>query len=360
MPFPEDHFPHDYREARHAFIAACEAAGLGVTSRLNAGASGADGKPLFLDTTTIGARDAKTALLLISGTHGVEGYFGSGVQTGLLRESLAARAPKGAKIVLLHALNPFGFSWDRRVNEDNADVNRNFADFRNPPVNSAYDALADAIALSDLSRESLKTANAKLRAYSDMHGAFKLQEAITAGQYNHPQGIYYGGAKPSWSALALKDVFREELKQVERLVIVDFHTGLGAHGAAEMITEDLPGSAGYDRAKTIWGAHVQSSEAGESVSPPLTGTIDKAVASWTQGMELTFAALEVGTRPSRDVFNALRRDNWLHLNARPNDPQWPAVKREIRDAFYPDTPDWKRMVWDHAMQAVAGALRAIA
>jgi hypothetical protein len=36
------------------------------------------------------------------------------------------------------------------------------------------------------------------------------------------------------------------------------------------------------------------------------------------------------------------------------------VKREVRDAFYPDTPEWKRMVWEHATKAVDGALRAIA
>src|ERR1700742_4493286 len=95
MPQPEKYFPSDYREARHAFIAACEAADLGVTSRLNGNASGADGNPLFLDTTIIGDRNAKSALLLMSGTHGVEGYFGSGVQYGLLQEGLAKRAPKG-------------------------------------------------------------------------------------------------------------------------------------------------------------------------------------------------------------------------------------------------------------------------
>jgi hypothetical protein len=56
------------------------------------GASGPDGKPLFLDTTIIGERDAKSAVLLISGTHGVEGYFGSGAQTALLRGGFAKRA----------------------------------------------------------------------------------------------------------------------------------------------------------------------------------------------------------------------------------------------------------------------------
>jgi hypothetical protein len=360
MPALEHYFPHDYREARHAFIAAAEANDLGVTSRLHPMEKGADGKPLFLDTTIIGERDAKTALLLISGTHGVEGYFGSGVQTGLLREGLAKRATKGVKIVLLHALNPFGFSWDRRVNEDNADINRNFADFAKPPRNKAYDELADAIALSDLAPETMKSANAKLRAYSDKHGAFKLQEAISTGQYHHPNGIYFGGMRESWSHKMLQDVFREELKGVKKLVAIDFHTGLGEHGAAEMITEDLPGSAAYKRAKAMWGDTLQSSEAGESVSPPLQGTVDKAVAHWMRGKELTFAALEVGTRSTRDVFNALRRDNWLHLNAKPNDPAWTQVKREIRDAFYPDTAAWKRSVWDHAAKAVNAALGAIA
>src|SRR6202012_5650606 len=102
-------------------------------------------------------------------------------QTGLLREGI--KAPKGTKIVILHALNPYGFSWDRRVNEDNADINRNFADFKKPPSNAAYMELADAIEVRDLSRETAKAQNAVLRAYSDKHGAFKLQEALTAGQY---------------------------------------------------------------------------------------------------------------------------------------------------------------------------------
>jgi hypothetical protein len=359
MPSPEDHFPHDYREARNAFIHACETRDLGVTSRLNGAVQGADGKALFLDTTTIGARDAKKALLLISATHGVEGYFGSGVQTGLLREGI--EAPKGMKIVMLHALNPFGFSWDRRVNEDNADINRNFADFKNPPKNPAYDELADAINISGVSPEDMKRANAKLRAYSDKHGAFALQTVITAGQYNRPDGVYFGGAKESWSAKALKDVFREELKGVKKLTVIDFHTGLGEHGAAELISEDLPDSAAYKRAKAMWGERVLSSESGESLSPRLNGTVDQAVGEWAKGnFELTFAALEVGTTPVRTVLTALRRDNWLSLNAGPNDPAWPLVKREIRDAFYPDTAVWKRMVWDHAMAAVKGALGAFA
>ncbi|MEJ0040736.1 MAG: DUF2817 domain-containing protein [Rhizomicrobium sp.] len=284
-----EHFPADYRRGRHAFVQACEQAGIDVVSRVHPGIEGRDGKPLFLDTAVIGPREATKALLLISATHGVEGYFGSGVQTGLMREGLATRAPADTKIVLLHALNPYGFSWDRRVNEDNADINRNCVDFAHPPANEPYDRLAAAISPRDISGAAMKSANARLVEFLKSHGAFALQEAISKGQYKYPDGVYYGGARESWSIKMLKDVFVETLAHVKTLTVIDFHTGLGAFGAGEMITEDMPGSPAYRRARAMWGGKVASSEAGESVSAPLSGTIDKAVATWLKAVELTFA-----------------------------------------------------------------------
>jgi len=355
----EEHFPDDYRAAREAFVAAAEAADLGATARVHPKMHGADGKPLFLDVATAGARNAKRALLLISGTHGVEGYFGSGVQTGLLRQGLAKRVPKGVKLVVLHALNPFGFSWNRRVNEFNADINRNFVDHAHPPANEAYDALADAIAPRDISETAMKQANAKLTAYAAEHGPFALQEAISRGQYHHPDGLYFGGTQESWSAQMLKDVFREELRDTEELIVIDFHTGLGETGASEMITEDLPDSDAYARAKSMWGDLVHSSEAGESVSAPLEGTIDQAVALWMKSKKLTFAALEVGTQSLRDVFDALRMDNWLHAHARLDHRNANAIKKKIRAAFYPDTEEWKRKVFKSADHVVNSALTAL-
>src|SRR5271155_3250741 len=183
---PEAHFPDDYRAAREVFVEAAEAADLGITSRVHPKTHGADGKPLFLDVAMAGPRDAKRALLLIAGTHGVEGYFGSGVQTGLLRQGLARRLPEGVKLVILHALNPFGFSWNRRVNEHNTDINRNFVDHAAPPSNDAYDLLAAAIAPRRETRAALEKAKAELRRYAEAHGAFALQAAMTRGQYRHP------------------------------------------------------------------------------------------------------------------------------------------------------------------------------
>lgn len=354
------YFPANYREGRAAFIKVADKQGMDITTRVHPAAKGPRGRPLFMDVACAGDRAAKRALLLISGTHGVEGYFGSGVQTGLLRDGLAKRIPKGVKLVVLHALNPFGFAWDRRVDEDNADINRNFVDYRKLPANPAYDALAPWIAPKDISDDTMKEANRKLGEYAGQHGPFALQTAISAGQYTHADGVYFGGQRESWSAAMLKDVIVEHLRGITKLVVIDYHTGLGDCGSAEMITEDLPGSSAYTRQKTIWGERIKSSEAGESVSAPLTGTIDKAMAKFMGKAELTFAALEVGTAPMRDVFNALRKDNWLHLQKKPDRSRWEAIKGEIRAAFYPDTEKWKDDVWEHAVETLDPALASLA
>ena len=44
----------------------------------------------------------------------------------------------------------------------------------------------------------------------------------------------------------LRAILAEDLARVEKLVAIDFHTGLGEAGAGEMIIEALPGSAAYD------------------------------------------------------------------------------------------------------------------
>lgn len=353
---PESYFPADYRAARRAFIAACEARGLDAIARVVPGTAGPDGKPLFMDTVAMGPRDAGTALLLISGTHGVEGYFGSGVQTGLLREGVAP--PQSTRLVMIHALNPFGFAWDRRVNEDNVDLNRNFVDHAHPPQNPGYDRLADAIALRDVSAEGFARADAVLEAFRRAHGDAAWQAAISAGQYNHPDGLFYGGARRAWSAQALEAVLTEDLSKVKKLVAIDFHTGLGESGAGEMIIEAAPASAAFARARAIWGAMAVSEEAGQSQSVPLTGTLDQGLAALLPGVELTHGVLEVGTIPLAPMIRALRLANWQDRFA-PDRTRAAEIGRAVRDAFYSDTPAWKRAVWDKARVCVGQALAAL-
>ena len=100
---PEADFPKDYRGARKAFIAACGRAHCDAISRVHPALSGKDGKPLFLDSVALGPRDAKKAVLVIS-----NGAAASAAIAALLNQG--PKIPKGARLVLVHAFDPFSFA----------------------------------------------------------------------------------------------------------------------------------------------------------------------------------------------------------------------------------------------------------
>ena len=118
------YFSASYQEAREKFLQACKARSLSVDSRLNPNAKGTNDEDLYSDIVQIGSPDAGKVLLLLSGTHGVEGYCGSGAQIELLSEGYFDDLHDDLCVIMIHAMNPYGFSHDRRVTEDNVDLNR--------------------------------------------------------------------------------------------------------------------------------------------------------------------------------------------------------------------------------------------
>ena len=141
-----DCFSESYAEARTKFCGAAAEAGGAIRSRPHPPARGPSGEALYLDTARFGPADATNMLVLISSTHGVEGHCGSGAQIAWLRTGGPAKLPKDTGALILHAVNPYGFAWTRRVTEDNVDLNRNFVDHDKAyPRNDGYSALAHAL-----------------------------------------------------------------------------------------------------------------------------------------------------------------------------------------------------------------------
>lgn len=357
---PEQLFPKDYFEGRANFRAAAADKRYRLTAYTNPYATGPKGEALTTDVAVLGPADARQALVVVSGTHGVEGYAGSGAQMGFLTQSAFAATPGDTRIVLIHALNAHGFAWNRRVTEDNVDLNRNFVDhtIARPP-HPGYLELRDAIGPKDLKPETLAAADARLAGYAKTHGAFKLQEAISQGQYAFADGMYYGGAREQWSAGLLRHILRRELSKQGKAAIIDVHTGLGPYGYGELITEFAADSPAFIRARHWWGDSVTSTKTGDSTSADVTGSIETAFAECLPHAEVTMACLEYGTYPTLDVFKALRADNWLHLHGDLNGPEAKEIKAQIRRAFYPDCPDWKEMVWARAQAVLAQGLEGV-
>ncbi len=286
--------PRPTRLARARFLAAATAAGATVTSYPHP-LDGVNGEPLAIDVASIGDADATSVLLIVSGTHGVEGFTGSALQHHWWEHHRADR-PDALRVVHLHAFNPHGFSWVRRVNEDNVDLNRNFIDWSQPPpANEDYGGIAQLLVPDAWDDDTQESTLLALLAYADEVGFDRLQEIVSGGQYTHPTGVFYGGAGPVWSHRWLREHALDLVGSAERVGIVDLHTGLGPWGHGELISHEGRGDAGYDRSVAWWG-DVRSMTDGDSVSANLSGDWLGAVDGLLPGVEVT--AVAWSTAPS--------------------------------------------------------------
>jgi hypothetical protein len=351
-----DSFSASYADAREKFRAAASAAGAALESVAHP-EPGRHGETLATDVALLGPRSAERVLVLISGTHGVEGFCGSGAQVDWLRRGEAAGLPAGLAVLIIHAINPYGFSWLRRVTHENVDLNRNWVDFDAPlPENTGYDELADAAVPADWSEAGQAASARVLGAYLGAHGPMALQQALSGGQYRHAGGVFYGGAAPTWSRRTQTAIFGEYLGQAARVGIIDYHTGLGPWGYGERIVTDAPGSPGFGRARAWYGASVTSPSGGTSTSAAIIGDGLEAAPRLLPHAEVTGMAIEVGTLSLNEVLLAVRADAWLHGHGDPLSPDAAPLKARIRDAFYGDADDWKGMVAGQSLLAVRQAM----
>ncbi|HEY1751053.1 MAG TPA: M14 family metallopeptidase [Caulobacteraceae bacterium] len=352
-----DSFSATYAEARAKFIAAAEETG-GELARYANPNRGPDGGDLSTDVAWYGPRSAERVLVLVSATHGGEGFCGSGAQIDWLRRGEVKALPEGMAALLVHAINPYGFAWLRRVTEENVDLNRNWVDFAEPlPQNPGYDELAAAAVPPTWTTEAQIASSRALRAYSEAHGPMALQQALSGGQYRHADGVFFGGTGPSWARRTQEAIYGEYLGQAGRIAIIDYHTGLGPWGYAEPIMSDPAGSEAFQRGAAWYGCNVTTPLDGSSTSAVTAGDNLAAAPQLLQHAEVTGMALEYGTKPLADVFLALRADAWLHAHGDPLSPQGREIKRLIREAFYGDADDWKGMV---AGQSLAACRKAVA
>ena len=363
MPFDSpdatDSFSANYAEARERFIAAATAAG-GALERLAHPESGPGGEALSTDLAWFGPADAGHVLVLLSGTHGVEGYCGSGAQVEWLRRGEAARLPADTAVLLVHAVNPYGFAWDRRVTEDNVDLNRNWVDFdRALPANPGYAELHPIVCPAEWTELTQRQSVEALRNWTAEHGAPAMQAAVTGGQYTHATGLFYGGAAPTWSRRTQTAILQSRLRAARRVAIIDFHTGLGPWGFGEQIVPVPREGAAFARAARWFGAGITSPAGGTSTSADISGDGLSAAAALLPHAEVTVMALEFGTVPTKHVLDALRADAWLHAHGEPLSPQGAEIRAQVRGAFYGDRADWKGMVAGQSMLAIRQALSGL-
>lgn len=359
MNDPHTGFSKSYAQAREKFLNAAQAAGLQVDSHVHP-LVGRDGETLAMDVVLDGAPDAPSLLVLSSACHGVEGYCGSGVQINALHNAhwRAAAKAQGVAVLYVHALNPYGFSHVRRVTHENVDINRNFQDFSKPlPDNAAYREIEPLLLPEAWPPDAANAA--ATQHYIAERGIKAYQSAVSQGQHEFPDGLFFGGQAPTWSNLTLRQVLQKYGQTCQKLAWIDLHTGLGPSGVGERIFACADDAAAYQRAKAWWGQGITSIYDGSSSSPMLTGLMWMAAYQECPQAQYTGIALEYGTQPPDQVLQALRGDHWLQLHPEAPDMLGQTIKQDLMNAFYTDTDAWRSQILEQAMDAMHQAVNGL-
>ena len=333
-----------YREARDKFLLACENYRLDVDQYRNRAVSGADGEALYTDIAIIGAADAGKVLIISSGTHGVEGYCGSALQLHALEQGLHEHIAGDCVCYIVHAINPFGFSYHRRVNEDNVDLNRNFIDFTQPlPGNSNYLMLKNFIA-EYLKVSGGRTEHNAIAAYVEKFGEKNYQDAITSGQYTDEADIYFGGKQATWSNVIWKNFINRAVSHATHVIHIDIHTGLGPFGKQAIIYTCDPEKPAFQMACECYGKD-NLTVPGNGLTPEVNGPLASSFNILSDKTHVIGVAPEFGTVPLREMLATLVDENssW-DTECAVSGIRTDIINR-MRHCFCPGDPGWADEVW---------------
>ncbi|MEY4976621.1 MAG: hypothetical protein RIQ97_1816 [Pseudomonadota bacterium] len=346
-------FSATYAQARARFVQAAAQAGAELRTCAHP-LRGLQDEALAMDLAWLGPRQARRVLVSLSGTHGIEGFAGSACQLAWLSSGHARALPPDTAVWLVHAVNPWGFSWLRRVNEDNIDVNRNALAPGEPlPHNPDY---AHVHTLMQAAGHSPQALLAQVQGLMQQWGPRRTTRAITGGQASHADGLFFCGLAPCWSVRQLAQAAAQALAGARQVAVLDHHTGLGPRGHTEIICRHPADSLALRLARRWWGEDTTATELGESSSEVIDGNVRMAFARWCPDALVVAAALEVGTQPPEQVLRALLADHQWHQQSPAVRTDAAPVQQAMRAAFAPEDAAWRQACVQRAMALYAATL----
>ncbi len=347
----------EYARARATFLTTSGDAGAQQASHVHP-LRGPGDEELATDTARFGAPigEAHTVVLISSGLHGVEGHAGSGLQELLLASGRTGSLPPGVALVLVHAVNPYGFAWSRRVDHTNVDVNRNFVDYADLPENPRYaelDPILNPVELDPADESFL----GELLAFWAEVGDEVAFRTLSGGQYSHPDGVQFGGQEATWSRRTMERIWEEHLVGAETAIALDVHTGLGPLGRLTVFQTadaDEPSAA---LGTTLFPEHIYRSDRSGSIDHGLLGV---GFDEWGAGRVATSTfVVEFGTYDPMHGLTVFRNDNWLHRHGDPRSELGEQIRSGMRDFFFVAEHGWRRDVADAGLEAIHRTLDAV-
>ena len=328
---------------------------------------------LYIDNIYLpSSKEKDNLIVLTTGVHGMEGYIGSVMLDVFFEEIYPDIDTDRTGILIVANVNPYGMKYMRRYNENNVDLNRNFIldwDSFDMTSNKDYPEVKEFL------QPEGKIGNAlwhevgfylNLAKEALTKGADKVSDALLTGQYEYPEGVYYGGTGDEKSTTYLKDVFNGCLDgEYGNIVHIDIHSGYGPrynmvifNSVYETMTEAETREAfGYDYVIS------HDSESFYATTGDTTDYFYRLAESKATDKELFSTCFEFGTIGDSFMDSILslkytvdeNRNHWFPTE---NKTANEVVKENYNELFYPTETQWREKTVADFKVATEGVLNA--
>jgi hypothetical protein len=240
-------------------------------------------------------------------------------------------------------------AWNRRVNELNVDLNRNCTDIRlTPDLYPVIDPLFNPKYPINLNTQLF-------HQLCSTHGWDKIRKALIVGQYDFPEGLFYGGKEISPGPKLVLNWCISELSNLEinfnerYFGIIDVHSGLGPYGIDTLLTIEPPTEFMLNIFGEKMSIAVQMATTGYQATGCFVSELAKCIKEATHcpSSHIYIVGQEFGTINEEDVLSALYDENCHFHHAQrtgvsynPNE----AIGKAMLRAFYPEDRAWRHAI----------------
>lgn len=366
-------FLKEYEEAREVFRNSLnEVKAYNNSAALTMEWVGENNDDLSIDMIKTDAIVEKENLLIITtGLHGIEGFMGAAILQLFIKEYLQLINHQNTGLLLVHALNPWGMKHKRRVNENNVDLNRNFITKwtgLNKGLNTQYQKAANFFNQNGKIESLLKNNliySSKLMKSLFMLNTKGLSNAVLLGQYQYPNGIYYGGANYEQSTEYVSSIFNKYFSSYNNIIVIDIHTGYGPSDQMSIVNSSLEKGNSKDFSKQFKYPLVSKTDSDEfySINGDMIDYIYTLQKDEFSQKNIYATAFEFGTLGESVLakLSSLKRmikENQLYWHGADSKEIEDRIKQDFLDLFYPSDEKWRAKAISDAKQALNGILKA--
>jgi hypothetical protein len=310
---------------------------------------------LFIDLLYIPPiQDSAKLLVISSGIHGVEGYVGSAIQQMFIKEMLKEDLLSEMGVLLIHSMNPYGFKYTRRVTENNVDLNRGsemdpgLFENKNPGYGALYEMLNPK---GEASNASLRNQFFYLITISKMmkESTSVLRQAILQGQYEYPEGLYFGGIDFEPQIDSLKRILPDLFSPYETILEIDLHTGYGARGVLHLFSNPVDDPEQVEKTEFVFnGQYIDWGDSEDFYT--VLGGFSEFLSKIKPNASYLYMPFEWGTLDSHKTFGSLHSlqnmisENQGYHYGYKNNRQQERIEWTLLEMYYPKSDAWRSEV----------------